>query len=146
MKIKSLDEKDLVACINAHQNAFAEEPWCEEWSNKKSLKRLADIYFTPGFIGFTYMKENKIIGAVLGNIEEDHKGQYYFLKELFVHPDHQGLGIGSRLLNKIEEVVDEREVEGIILFTSRIHGTHQFYEKNCYQIGHGLVLMAKYMK
>lgn len=146
MKIDRLVEVDLKQCVEAHRDAFKAPPWDESWSEEKSLKRLSDIYYTPGFIGFKCMEQGKVIGAVLGNIEEDYQGQYYFLKEMFVHTDYQHHGIGSQLLNKIEEEADREGLGGIILFTSRVYGTEQFYKKNHYEVGQGLVLMAKHIK
>jgi ribosomal protein S18 acetylase RimI-like enzyme len=54
--------------------------------------------------------------ANLGRLSESHRdfphvtGDREVMWKLYVHPDHQGLGIGSRLLAEVEELVEGDEL------------------------------------
>lgn len=75
------------------------------------------------------VEANKIVGSVRAKLVEDtcHIGR------LIVHPDFQGKGIGSKLLQHIEKCFSQ--AAQFELFTgSKSEGNIRFYLRNSYQI------------
>lgn len=128
MAIDRIRENDLNACVQLHQIAFLSAPWCENWCYEDSVIRLTDIFKTPKFVGLLYQHQDQVVGAVFGHVEHmmDHK--LYFLKEMFVHPEYKGNGIGREILDALKELLEEEGVSEIFLFTSSKNKTHLFYE------------------
>lgn len=69
----------------------------EEFENKIILKAISD--------------ENKIIGSVRGNLQDNT----VYIGKLMVHPDYRNRGLGSKLLLEIENYFPKSRYE---LFTS----------------------------
>lgn len=69
----------------------------EEFENKIILKAISD--------------ENKIIGSVRGNLQDNT----VYIGKLMVHPDYRNIGLGSKLLLEIENYFPKSRYE---LFTS----------------------------
>lgn len=86
----------------------------------------------------TAVEGNKIIGSVRAKLCENicHIGR------LIVHPHFQGQGIGSKLLQEVEEHFSQ--VVLYELFTgSKSEGNIRFYMRNNYEISHTKVLTEK---
>lgn len=61
-----------------------------------------------------------------------------------VLPKYQGRGLGSKLLNKCNEVADEKKLP---LFLSAFPGAYDLYVKHGYEeIGHGDIDLGKFGK
>ena len=70
---------------------------------------------------------DEIIGSVRAYIE----GDTGYISKLIVHPDHQGMGLGKRLLATIESKLQKKRYE---LFTGgKSERNLQFYEKAGYK-------------
>jgi len=51
-----------------------------------------------------------------------------FIVDMIIHPEFQGKGLGSKLLNKLVEKCKERKIRDIQLFSAK--DKYSFYEKN----------------
>lgn len=73
------------------------------------------------------VEDGRIIGSVRGQV----RGNTLYIGRLFVHPDRQRGGIGTRLLSEMERICPHRRCE---LFTStRSEDNLRFYEKRGYR-------------
>ncbi|WOJ92325.1 GNAT family N-acetyltransferase [Congregibacter variabilis] len=69
-------------------------------------------------------EHNEIAAALAGEIVWD----WVFVDELWVAPDHRGLGLGSKLLTSAEEFAKEQALQGIWLWTQSWEA-EDFYPK-----------------
>ena len=84
-------------------------------------------------IKLVYKENNQLIGSIFietrYNYIKDQK--YYYLNYLVVSKKYQGLGIGTKLLKKVEELAHYNSVDYIELTSSKENAC-KFYEKNKY--------------
>ena len=143
MKIEKLLESHLKECSDIYIETFNSEPWNDNWDSTTSYNRLKDIYNTPGFYGLVVLEDDKIIAAVLGNIEHWYEGKMYNLKEMFVNQSLKRNGIGSSLMEALENSLKAFDVNSITLFTSKGDLTEKFYNKNGYLTFSDMIMMHK---
>ena len=94
---------------------------------------LDNLMCDNNIIKLTYKENNKLIGSIFietrYNYIKDKK--YYYLNYLVVSKKYQGLGIGTKLLKKVEELAHYNNVDYIELTSSKENAC-KFYEKNNY--------------
>ena len=56
------------------------------------------------------LKNGKIIGYLIGEIEENPYEKFGYISEVFVKKEHQGEGISTKLKDKFLEVLKERRI------------------------------------
>ncbi len=142
-KIRNLGLADIEKCIDLFIAVFNAEPWNDNWTQESAYHRLHDIFISPHFVGLVYEDNDKLLGAVFGNIEQWYEGMHYNLREIFVSNEAQGKGIGQMLLAKLEGIIKESDVRTVILYTSREDKTSGFYKKNGYIDLDDMVMMGK---
>lgn len=106
----------------------------------ESCKPAVHVPFDPGagiasyeFIG-AFAREGELLGYACYGATPGTDGTYD-LYWIAVHPEHQGTGGGSRLLDEVERRLNEREARLLIVETSaRIdyESTRRFYERRGY--------------
>lgn len=83
-----------------------------------------------------YEKDGKIIGYVHAQLYEMLYNPYSFFNiiSMAVSSDYQGEGIGSQLLDTIEEIAKEKELDGIRINSGENRKeAHTFYQKHNYE-------------
>ena len=65
------------------------------------------------------------------------------IKELFVFPHYRSLGIGQKLLKKMEEIGKARDVGEVFLLTNNSRKLGQFYEYMGYCTTNDIVRFVK---
>jgi ribosomal protein S18 acetylase RimI-like enzyme len=106
----------------------------------ESCKPATHVPFDPGegvaeyeFVG-AFVSEKNLIGYACYGATPGTEGTYD-LYWIAVHPEHQGEGGGSRLLDEVERRLIEREARMLIVETSARDGyesTRRFYERRGY--------------
>ena len=81
------------------------------------------------FYNYAVYEKNQIIAASLGWM----RYEWFFLRDLWVDEKHRNMGIGSMLLNKIEQLAIKEKQIGIRLETWDFQAP-KFYEKNGYEL------------
>lgn len=143
MKIEKMLESHLDECAKIYVETFNSEPWNDKWDQATAYKRLADIYNAPGFYGLVAFDGKEMKAAVLGNLEQWYEGYMYSLKEMFVKQGHKGSGLGSKLMNELEDSIKEIGANSIVLFTSKGDQTEKFYTKNGLTTDQDMIMMHK---
>ncbi|WBW95291.1 GNAT family N-acetyltransferase [Oceanirhabdus sp. W0125-5] len=141
--IISIKNEHISKCSELYMRVFNAEPWNDKWTLDTAYKRLNDIYIAPNFEGTLYMEDGEIKGAIFGNYEQFFDGIHYNLREMFIDNELQGKGIGSKLLNQLEEHLRTIGVTTIILFTSKGNKTSKFYLKNNFSEWDSMAMMGK---
>ena len=132
MQILPIDKTNLEDCAYLYTTVFNQAPWNEDWSHQQAMSRLKFYYETPNFIGMLVTDDSNLLGFVLGNYEPYQNEKLYLLKEMCVHPDFQGKGIGTKLIKFLHEKLKESGISTVNLITTIDSEAESFYFKNDY--------------
>ncbi|MEM8672830.1 MAG: GNAT family N-acetyltransferase, partial [Cyanobacteria bacterium P01_G01_bin.67] len=102
MKIRIIEEKDLIYLSKLYISVFSVPPWNEYWEYDWADQRLTWIFNSQGFYGYLATINDEIIGAILGKFVPFKGAQGFKILEFFVSSKYQKQGVGSQLLYKLE--------------------------------------------
>ena len=137
-------EKNLNEILDLFIEVFEKEPWNDNWPSKEKAKNyLLDIINTPGFKGYLKFRENELIGVLFGNIVQWWQGDEFFIKEFFIKKSVQGKGIGSEMLNFLEDSLAQNNVETIILLTENNAPAVKFCEHKEFKMSSHTIFLYK---
>ncbi|KGX92112.1 GNAT family acetyltransferase [Pontibacillus halophilus JSM 076056 = DSM 19796] len=145
MKVRKLYNEDLELLTRLYVDVFSREPWSEPWTVETASKRIKDIQATPGYVGVGVIDyEEELNGMVLGNIEQWVDSQIFYVNELCVKKELEGQGVGSRLMQVLQEELMKQDVCMMYLSTERGHAKPaKFFEKLGFNIIEDRILMDK---
>ena len=117
---------------------FNDDPWNEDWTADAARARLQELVELPGFVGYQLVDglergQHGVLGVAMGYTRTWHTGPVYKLDHLYITPDRQGEGLGSRLLRHLEDDLYGRGVHSIRLATGRKAPARSFYEDHDYE-------------
>lgn len=141
--IRELDESDLPEATRLYVRVFNAPPWNDQWTEVTAGTRLRQTFDTPGALGVAMWEAGRMTGIAIGYEEQWYSGVHYSLKELFVEPTLQGSGVGTRLMDRLMQVLRERDVERIYLLTAHDSPAATFYEKLGFQRSRYTTLMKR---
>lgn len=122
---------------------FNSEPWNDEWTIETAKKRLQQMINTEDSYGLCLYQNGLICGAILGNMEQFYNGMMFNIKEFWIKNGMRGNGIGTQLIREFENRLKDRNVNEIILFTSKGDFTEHFYHKQDMKSIPDMVFMVK---
>ena len=129
-----LNDSYLPQIADLYREAFAGEPWNDDWSDTKQLyEYIRDVSTAYNALNYGLLIDGKLAGISLGKISHWWEGTNYNIEELCISPTYQGQGIGSRFLTLIEQGVREKGLAGIFLQTDNDKPSYHFYHKNGFQ-------------
>lgn len=126
-----LDESYLPQIAELYKNAFAGEPWNNDWSDREQLTAyIRDIACCFNSLNFGLTENGRLIAVSLGSTRHWWEGTNYNLEELCIDPEFQRRGIGTRFVKLIEDELHRRGIGGIFLQTDSDKPSYGFYKKN----------------
>ena len=140
--IFAIQEHHLTACSQLSVTVFNCEPWNEAWTLETAQTRLSHIFNSPGFVGLGYQNPD-LIGLVLGNWEPWEEHRIFFLREICIHPKYQHRGIGSQLIDQLNDDLSHLNVRRIYLITQNQTPAEAFYLRNEFSHSAKMLLMTK---
>jgi aminoglycoside 6'-N-acetyltransferase I len=143
MKIRPIDENDIIECSKLYFEVFSGPPWNEAWKIERAKSRLIHFYRSQGFIGLLAQSDKEIAGFIAGNTEPFRLNDLYYLREMCVKPDLQRSGIGRKLYLKLEKTLIEKRIGSIYLTTHRNIPASLFYQKMGFKIGEEMRFFSK---
>lgn len=141
-RIETFGRDHLDECARLLVSAFNAEPWNDAWTLETARQELAWTMGVPGFAGLVSL-DGQVLAFATGWREPDDRREVYYLKTFCVSPNAQGTGVGSRLLARLEEYLDECGVNTIYLVTHRGTPAEGFYRKNGYTVNPEDVVMTR---
>jgi ribosomal protein S18 acetylase RimI-like enzyme len=141
-RIETFGRDHLDGCARLLVSAFNAEPWNDAWTLETARQELAWTMGVPGFAGLVSL-DGQVLAFATGWREPDDRREVYYLKTFCVSPNAQGTGVGSRLLARLEEYLDECGVNTIYLVTHRGTPAEGFYRKNGYTVNPEDVVMTR---
>jgi len=126
-----LGEENLTEMAELYRKAFAGDPWNDDWSDTEQLMEyIREISGSYHSLHFGLRIDGKLAAVSIGMIRHWWEGTNYNLEELYVDPDYQGQGIGTRFMQQITEEIRGRGLAGIFLQTDNDKPAFRFYHKN----------------
>ena len=125
-----LDESYIDEMAELYKNAFAGEPWNDDWSDRVQLyEYIKEISGAYNCLNYGLKVDGKLVAMSLGMIRHWWEGTNYNIEELCVAPEFQGEGMGSRFMEMIERDIQTRGAVGIFLQTDNDKPAYKFYQK-----------------
>ena len=139
--IRHYQSNDLRGCATVFCDAFAAEPWKEQWSIQLAETRIDELTGSSLSVGFVYEENGEILGFAAGRIVSYLYGREYVIDELCISPKVQGRGIGSALLRHIMDEMKARGIVAVVLQTTKGYPSEQFYLKNGFVQSQDMITM-----
>lgn len=137
--IREIEKKDYQEAGQLLKEAFKEPPWNEEWTIENAICRVEELMDCRSGKGFVFLKENKIIGVLLGRIATYVNSKQLFIEEFFIDGDYRGLKIGSQMLEYCKKNLTM--IDSIVLLTGNGFPSQSFYEKNGFVKDNDIIYM-----
>jgi GNAT superfamily N-acetyltransferase len=146
IEIAKLTKDDLEALA-----ALYKQFWGEDSSVEKMHSTFERLDANPDYIFLGAKHDGCLVGSVMGIICEELYGEcqpFMVVEDVVVDEGHRRKGIGSQLMQELEECADSRDCSYIIFVTEQDRTTaHQFYQSHGYspdkykgfkkRLGHG---------
>ncbi len=143
MNIRKMEQVDIAACADILCSVYNNELWQCRWSREVAIEYLTDFYNMQKFVGYVIEVNGMICGAIFAHEKVWWNNSEVFVEEMFVKPDLQRKGYGTKLLEKIEEYIKEKGLAGMTLSTNRYAPAPKFYGKNGFVNCEHILFMCK---
>ena len=127
MEYVVVDEKKFEGLANAMASAYSEEPWNENWSEERAVRRVKAIMSNFQAYGLAAVDNGRIVGGLLGYIDPYAEEDFFYISELFVIPEKKKQGLGRALIRELEKVLSMKSISVIQLMS--IEPNEAFYSK-----------------
>ncbi len=141
--VRRYEPRDLQGSAAVFCSAFAAEPWKENWTQQLAETRISELTGTPISAGFVYEEQGSILAVAAGRVCTYLYGKEYVIDEFCVSAEMQGKGIGSRLMQQIEQEMRAAGCVGIVLQTTHGYPSERFYLKNGFQRNPDMITMYR---
>lgn len=129
----TLAESNIHLFAPLYVAVFNAAPWLDGWSNPVATERLQGFAKDPSFRGIGIQQKSEPVGLVIGARERWSTGLIFHLKEMCVAAEHQGKGLGQKMLVELEHSLKNEGVKTVYLQTQRNAPAKLFYESLGYQ-------------
>ena len=143
--IRQMQKKDLSACAEILCAVYNNEMWQCRWTVETGAAYLEDYFDVKKFVGFVVEENDKIIGALFAHEKIWWNNSELYIDEMFVIPEMQGNGLGSRLIKTAEKYVKKYNLAGLTLCTNKYAPAPDFYRKNGFEDNEAISFMYKEM-
>lgn len=143
MYYKEITLDHLEELASLYVETFNSEPWNDEWTISTAKKRLQQMINTEDSYGLCAYEDGDLCGAILGCMEQFYNGIMFNVKEFWVKNGRRGQGLGTQIFAEFEKRLKEKQVEQMILFTSRGDFTEHFYHKQNMKTNQEMIFMEK---
>lgn len=125
-----------------YARAFSCDPWNDHWKEEDAEVHIGEILESKQSYGLEYLIDCEIVGFILGSSMLFSYGRTFEINDLAVHPDYQGRGIATKLLEKCLEDLKEQGIKDIHLITASEGVLPSFYEKFGFKPEEKVMLMS----
>ncbi len=141
-EIVRLDPTNIAGFVDLFRSAFNAPPWNDGWSSEAASERLQLFASFPTFLGVGLLHDSRAVGLALGWGERWADGWTFYLKEMCTEPSFQRQGVGTSLMNALENSLRQQGFDSINLQTGRTAPAANFYEQRGFR-SLDLVSLAK---
>lgn len=144
MSFMKFSHEDLDESAKLYKEVFSEHPWNDEWLRLSKVKEyLKELIRNPVFSGYVVYQESELVAVCLGHSRSWWSGNEFFIDEFFVSSKYQGQGIGSLLMDYIENHPELKDIDSFQLLTNKTVPAKDFYKKNGFKTRENRITMTK---
>ncbi|MGN0586790.1 MAG: GNAT family N-acetyltransferase [Oscillospiraceae bacterium] len=143
MEIRKMEREDIAPCADILCRVYNNELWQCRWTKDTAAEYLTDFYDMTKFVGYVLTDGGDIIDGIFAHEKVWWNNSEVFVEEMFVKPESQRKGYGSKLLEAVESYVRKKGLAGITLSTNRYAPAPLFYKKNGFANCEHVLFMAK---
>ena len=143
MIIKCNDKNLLEEVIEIYVETYSQEPWNEPWTLEMADKKINTYLKNPNAKSYISIIDGKVVGFIMGHINYYLDQCEFSIEEFIIKKEYQGKGIGTKMLNYVEEDLKKIGIDGIILLTGSGFPSEKFYEKNKFRKLDRVIVMKK---
>ena len=140
--IKECTTEHITEYGKIYATAFSGEPWNDHWKLEDAEIHIKEIMESKQSYGLEYLVDGKVAGFILGSSMLFHWGRMFDINDLAVHPEYQGQGIATKLLEACLEEMKKRGIKGVNLITQGDGFLSKFYEKHGFKKESEVILMG----
>ena len=140
--IEQFDPGHLDGCARIFSSIFNEEPWNEPWTVQTARGRLAEALATPGAYGLVQLGP-AVEAFVVGYGEQGYDGRVFYIKEMCVATNLQRQGIGTILMQELQNALSTEGYGHVYLLTHREGAAAAFYGQQGYRTSKRTVVMSR---
>jgi len=138
MNVRQMQKSDLLDCVEVFIKVYNAEPFEDGWTEEAAGRRLADLWNTPGCLGFVAEEEHRVLGSVaeeehrvagfaIGHAEHWFTGKRFCIDEICVRPEHQRARVGTAVLEGLVEELVKMVVETVYVLAGRGTAADEFF-------------------
>jgi aminoglycoside 6'-N-acetyltransferase I len=144
IEFKKFSQQDFDNLTKLYKEVFSEQPWNDEWIKLSQVRNyLTELIQNPVFNGYVVYQNSELIAACLGHSRSWWSGNEFFIDEFFVSSNCQGHGIGSLLMDYVENHPELMDVDSFQLLTNYDVPAKEFYCKKGFKIRNNRIIMTK---
>ena len=118
VQIRQMQKGDLEQIAEVYTLVYQKFDIGERWTVETSKKLLSYWFETQPDLAFVAEYESKVIGAFVAGIKPWWDGNHISDGEIFVHPDYQKMGVGTKLsIALYKKALDKYDVVSYDFFT-----------------------------
>lgn len=131
MEIKKLNVQNIEEIKFVINESFSQPPWNDDWSDEKQFHLyILDLIDNKNSLSLGLYDNEVLIAVSLGRIKHWYEGTEYWIDDLAVLPQFQGLGYGSNFIKQMEDYLKQQNISAIVLRTQKGIPAYDFYVKN----------------
>ncbi len=144
MPFEMMQPKHLPELAQLYVQTYNAPPWNDEWTEDLVEKKLSLMMHCEGFLGIVSLDPHgAITGMIIGEKEIYYNCTQFYIKDFCVALHLRGTGVGSGLLQELEQQLLSMGINEMYLFTSRTDETEGFYRKRGFLSWDNMVMMGK---
>ena len=129
MEIVKYNKQYLNEIITLYIEVFSKEPWNDKWTSENCRTYLLEYINNPVFIVYLLLDNDIIIGCCFGHLKSWYTGKEFYIDEMFVKTEIQNQGLGTKLLNYVENDLRNHDIQRFTLLTMNNSPADKFYMK-----------------
>lgn len=142
MEIKKIGTEYVDACALLYKKTFAEEPWYEIYDTdmiKKYFIHCCNDTLYGGYVAY----DNKMYGFITYFIKPSAAGNVLYIDELCVTKEARKRGIGTSLINKVKDLLEENCCVSILIHTDKKTDAYKLYKSLGFEQDDSVVALYK---
>lgn len=141
--IKPMSDEHIHRYGEIYAAAFNGEPWHDRWKAEDAEIHVRELMEQRQSYGIEYVVDGDAAGFLLGTSMLFSYGRTFENNDLCVHPDYQGRGIGTALLEHCISEMKHRDMAGLNLITATEGSLPEFYRRHGFDSPKEVMLMGR---